>query len=251
MNTITITKPHTKLIISLIIILFILLLGGLAFSLKLYSDATKKIANLTSPKTAVLPTPSEAEVKALIGKVGSHIILPKGDPKIVTISNVDILKKDQPFFASAQNGQKLLVYPDKVILYDPVMDKVVDIAAIRLNDASSPPSKSPVSPTSPPSPTKNITKYKVLLLNGTKADTISPEILQKLNDRSDIEIIVRTASSRDYRSTIITNISDRAQKVASDLTRSLNATIFPLASSEAITEKDIDFVIIIGSDQTL
>ncbi len=246
MQTQIITKLNTKLIFGATAVLIIILLGGLTFSLKLYSDAQKKLENLTAPSTGILPSASPEEVKNLIKKVGNHIILPKGDPKVVTISNVEILKKDQPFFTQAKNGQKLLVYPEKVILYDPEIDKIIDIATIRLN----PPASPQISPIRQISPIISpVSKYKVLLLNGTPSDTIDPKVISTLNERNDITLTVRTASSRNYQNTVITNISDRAQKIASELARPLGATIFPIATSETIPEKDIDFIIIVGEKE--
>jgi hypothetical protein len=77
---------------------------------------------------------SDKEVKALVDKVGTHIILPSETPRIVQIANVEQLRVDQPFFRSALNDDQLLVYPNRVILYRPSTDQVVDVAQIRSLD---------------------------------------------------------------------------------------------------------------------
>lgn len=84
-------------------------------------------------QAAAVPQLSDKQVKELVATVGTHIILPSETPTIVQISNVDQLKVDQPFFRSAQNGDQLLVYPSRVILYRPSDDRVVDVAQIRAN----------------------------------------------------------------------------------------------------------------------
>lgn len=84
-------------------------------------------------QAAAVPELSEKQVKELVQTVGKHIVLPGETPTIVQISNVDQLKVDQPFFRSALNGDQLLVYPSRVILYRPSTDQIVDIAQIRPN----------------------------------------------------------------------------------------------------------------------
>lgn len=74
------------------------------------------------------------DITATVDAVSKLIVLPSGEtPKVVTITNVDQLKKDQPFFSDANNGDKLLVYSKKVILFNPRTNRVVDIAQIRFS----------------------------------------------------------------------------------------------------------------------
>lgn len=99
-------------------------------SAKLYLDSQKNLQAFKSGQN--LPNlPSSKEIKDIVGKVGKHYLLPDEEPKLITIANADVLKKTQPFFAKAKNGDKLLVYSQKVILYDPLADKIIDIAQIR------------------------------------------------------------------------------------------------------------------------
>jgi hypothetical protein len=86
------------------------------------------------PHTAntVLGSTTELTDQQIIRKVGSHIVLPTGEtPKIITVTNVNDMRKTQPFFASASNGDKLLIYSTKVILYNATSDRVIDIAQIK------------------------------------------------------------------------------------------------------------------------
>jgi hypothetical protein len=72
------------------------------------------------------------DIKSVVDAVSKLIVLPASEtPKVVTITNVEQLKKDQPFFSDATNGDKLLVYSKKVILYNPRTNRVVDIAQIK------------------------------------------------------------------------------------------------------------------------
>ena len=78
------------------------------------------------------PAATADELAEIIEKVGRLVVLPtKEQPTLATVSDPEQLK-DQPFFAKAKKGDKVLVYSvaKKVILYDPVADKIVEVAPI-------------------------------------------------------------------------------------------------------------------------
>lgn len=84
----------------------------------------------TSSQTAAVA--SANELKEVVAKVGRLVILPEGEePTLATVAEPDKLR-DQPFFAKAKKGDKVLVYnkAQRAILYDPVQDKIVEIAPI-------------------------------------------------------------------------------------------------------------------------
>ena len=127
---------NKKLII--IILFYILLAIALAVSIKLYFDSQEP-GGVSIPggrtETTITPPPNLDDVSVVVDLVSKHILLPPGEtPRIVTITSAEILKKDQPFFTYASNGDKLLVYSKKVILYNPKDDRVIDIAYIRPGD---------------------------------------------------------------------------------------------------------------------
>jgi len=99
----------------------------------------KIITDLNAQKkdSAPLGTATAGDA-GLVEQVGRHLVLPYEQPKIVTIANVEDLKKSQPFFNQAKNGDKLLVYSNRVILYNPELDKIIDIAAIRIDVSPAP-----------------------------------------------------------------------------------------------------------------
>ena len=67
----------------------------------------------------------------LITAVGALVHLPDEQPTIMTVSDPTKLS-DQPFFAEAAQGDKVLVYSgaDKVILYRPSQDKIIAIGPL-------------------------------------------------------------------------------------------------------------------------
>ena len=74
----------------------------------------------------------QAELDKVVSKVGRLVVLPENEiPTLATVTDPEKLK-DQPFFANAEEGFKVLLFSQsrKAILYDPKSDKVVEIAPI-------------------------------------------------------------------------------------------------------------------------
>lgn len=70
------------------------------------------------------------EVSKWVELVGERAWLPAGErPTVATVTNQEKLD-DQPFFRSARNGDKMLIYPQaaRAYLYRPSTGKIIDIA---------------------------------------------------------------------------------------------------------------------------
>ncbi|MCH8244729.1 hypothetical protein IIB97_02490 [Patescibacteria group bacterium] len=81
---------------------------------------------------------AQQEVEELVKRVGKLIILPEGEqPTVATVSDVESLREQQ-FFVQAKNGDKVLIYTNarKVILYDPVKNKIVDVAPLNFGETA-------------------------------------------------------------------------------------------------------------------
>ncbi len=88
---------------------------------------------------------NEADAAAIIERVGKLIVLPEDErPTIATVADLSALK-NQPFFAKAKIGDKVLLYAaaHKAILYDPVENKLVEVAPIA---TGAPAALAPVNP---------------------------------------------------------------------------------------------------------
>ena len=76
----------------------------------------------------------QEDTKRLIKKVGELVVLPENEqPTIATVSDPEQLK-GQPFFDKAKKGDKVLIFAaaGKIILYDPINNKIVNIASVNL-----------------------------------------------------------------------------------------------------------------------
>jgi len=71
---------------------------------------------------------TDSTVAELVEKVFKHIFLPSGDVRIETIVDVERLQANNPiFYQFAHDGDKILLYSDRAILYNPEVDKVLDV----------------------------------------------------------------------------------------------------------------------------
>ena len=80
---------------------------------------------------------AQAEVEDLVTRVGMLMVLPTGEtPTVATVSDPEALK-DQAFFAGSKKGDKVLIYTNakKAVLYDPVANKIVNVAPVDIGAA--------------------------------------------------------------------------------------------------------------------
>jgi hypothetical protein len=105
------------------IILLLISVGGVVYSVYLSS----KIKYLENPTLA-----TNNEIKQLTSDIGKYMVLPTDEtPTLATVSDPSKLR-DQPFFANAMAGDKVLIYTisRKAILWRPSTSKIVEISAL-------------------------------------------------------------------------------------------------------------------------
>lgn len=106
------------------IILLAITITSLAVAGYFYNEIGRLRA---SPQTS-----SSNELREIVTKVGKLYVLPEGEePTLATVADPEQLK-GQPFFERAKKGDKVLVYnkAQKAILYDPILNKIVEVAPI-------------------------------------------------------------------------------------------------------------------------
>lgn len=94
---------------------------------------------------------AKTEDARLTDAIGRLMVLPHGEsPTIATVTDKDRLKT-QPFFAQAENGDKVLIYSKakKAILFRPSINKIIDVTSIAIASPSAQASPS-ATPTSRP-----------------------------------------------------------------------------------------------------
>jgi len=160
-------------------------------------------------------------VKKLVLEVGKLIELPIGeDPTVATVTDITKLK-DQPFFAKAKNGDKVLIYTNarKAILYDPQAKKVIDIAPINIG-----------------SPSAQTLGPKIVLRNGTKTLGLATKVETELKKVvPGLNVIVKENAADDYDKTVIVLLNDAGKDLALNLAKIFNASASALPTGPALT----------------
>jgi hypothetical protein len=78
---------------------------------------------------------AQEEVDKAVERVGVLMVLPEEQPTLATVNDPARLA-NQPFFSKAKTGDQVLIYPNaqKAILYDPVANKIIDVAPINIGN---------------------------------------------------------------------------------------------------------------------
>lgn len=85
--------------------------------------------------TKAQPAQTDESAEEVIEAVGKLMVLPEGElPTVATVSNPEKVR-EQPFFANAEEGNKVLIYVQarKAILYDPKKNRIVEVASLTPN----------------------------------------------------------------------------------------------------------------------
>lgn len=86
------------------------------------------------------PSQVQAEIDVLVKEVGMLIELPQDEtPTVATVTEVEKVR-EQPFFAKAKNGDKVLIYTNarKAILYRPSDKRIIEVGAVNINQEAIP-----------------------------------------------------------------------------------------------------------------
>lgn len=138
----------------LFIFLIIGVIGALSYSTYYFYSQNKKAQSLVSNPQEI----SKLEIADIVSKISKFMSLPAEEPSLATVLEADKLK-DQPFFAKAENGDKVLIYAvaKKAILYRPSTNMVIDVNPLYLDETK--PSPTPtikMSKTTKPAPTEDV-----------------------------------------------------------------------------------------------
>jgi hypothetical protein len=199
------------------------------------SGIKSELENLKSNPEQIL----QNETASLVSKVGELVTLPDEQPTVATVTDPSLLK-DQPFFAQAQTGDKVLIYAlaKKAVIYRPSTNKVIEVAPINLGndllgneptsgqDAASAPDKSTVA---------------VTVQNAARVSGLAGRLAEKLRAAGYTNVTTADAESAQAETSIAT--SSQFSALAQDINSLINnqATVKQDAAATGI-------VIILGSN---
>ena len=125
----------------LLSVLFLVVLVVLVVTLELKrQEAQKQLEQLTMRLEQLQggnTQRSKEEAKRIVERVKRHMAIDTSvEPTVATIVNVEELRKRNPFYNKAKNGDHLVVTVDRAILYDPNKDVIIDVIPVQLQPAT-------------------------------------------------------------------------------------------------------------------
>ncbi len=75
---------------------------------------------------------SQKQTEKLLEEMSRFVLLPDEIPAVFTISDIDTLVQQQPFFTGAQNGDVLFVFPQavKAVVYSPDRKRIINMGPV-------------------------------------------------------------------------------------------------------------------------
>lgn len=120
-----------KKYLSLFIVVVVLAAGAGSYYLYKQNVTLKnKVSELENDPKNI----AQQEVKNTVEMVSKVVALPEGeDPVVATVTDKEKLK-DQPFFAKAENGDKVLIYgkAKRIYLFRPSENKLLEAAPLSI-----------------------------------------------------------------------------------------------------------------------
>lgn len=227
------SSSKNLLLIVPIILVVLLLIGS---SVYFYMQYQKSQALLKNPSSA-----SQDEVNSLVQKVGRHYDLPAGDQ--VTVATVSDMTKlqGQAFFAKAQNGDKVLIYPKTsvAILYRPSTDKIINVGPVN--------TQGDTSQTSPSASPAITTPAKLALYNGTQTTGLTKKVEDTLATLSSIKttVISKANAANNYQDSIVVDLTGKNAQAATQLATFAKGKVGALPAGET-KPTGADILIILG-----
>lgn len=210
---------------------------GVAFVITLAAVAFLYIQNSNLKKDPNAET--KAETKELVAKVGKHYDLPTDEtPTVATVSDKSKVA-DQPFFAKAENGDKILIYRKNklAILYRPSEDRLINVGPIDLDAASG---------TSTGTATASVAK--VGLYNAGTASGLTAAAEPKLTGASFGSKLAiaekKNATTKSTGKIIVVDVSGGHGELASSIASTLGGDVGSLPAGEP--KPGVDIAVYLG-----
>ncbi|MDO8617979.1 MAG: LytR C-terminal domain-containing protein [Candidatus Uhrbacteria bacterium] len=214
------TRPSTRtLIIAVVAIVIVALFASRFFR--------------SSPSTVSESAQGE-DVQSLVNQVARHTVVKQGElPAVAIVADVPFLQSQNPiFYKDVQQGDRLLVWSDRAILYSPSRDLILAMVSA----PAAPPTSAP---TSAPTTQESAT---IEVRNGSGEVGLGRAMANKLQ-ADGLKVLTPSDARGTYPSTLIVIKSgDQLPKALQDL----GAKVMSLPDGEIALKGD--FLVIVGAD---
>lgn len=248
-------KKVLKISAAAVVVIAILAISGTAFY---FYRQYKKAVAVQAP-----PAEEKKESQKIIEDISQFMDLPQGEePTLATVTDIE-KAKSQPFFAKAENGDKVLIYTGakKAILYRPSVKRIIEVATVSSlppgeNNAASADTSSAGESNQPPESssgegqsenTGTPVSVKVAVYNGASIKGLAAALAEKISAIAGTEIIQKTNAVGNYAKTIVVDLTGGNQELAQKIAQTLGGEVGNLPDGE--TKPDADILIIGGRDQ--
>jgi flagellar basal body-associated protein FliL len=222
-------KRHIKsLPLKLLVLVLLFAVGVLGYFLYITKKETQRLSTIQGQQEV-----AKKEVEMVTANLGKLTILPQEEPVVATILDAPFLATQSAFYQHAENGDKLIVYPQaqKAFIYSPTKNIIVNAGPLVLDQ------------------NQNSRPVRFEIRSGTTNETAVTEVKTKLEQEQQLVSALTNASRKDYTQTLVVVMNpgikpDQLNQFAENLDAKV-ATELP--SGEATSEADI--LIIVGSAQ--
>ncbi len=203
------------------------LVAGLAFSSFYFYQKYKK--------ASVVPPPEDKrdETAKITDEIKTFMLLPDETPTLATVTDAE-QAKNQPFFAKALNGDKVLIYVNakKAILYRPAERKIIEVANVSGLEEKQSADLQVVSHGQPENngDLKNSVAgeeseqlaapktVKAAVYNGSNTKGLAAKLAEKINSLENVEITEKSNAKGSYDVTFVIDLTgenaDMCEKIA-------------------------------------
>lgn len=229
-------KSHSKNTSLIIMIIFIIVItalsGGLFWTYRQYLQSKREVEELKDPGKYAEKMDQEAQ--AIVDKLALLMVLPTDEkPTVATVVDVDALRKENPtFYKDAKNGDRLIIYSTKAILFRAEDNKIINVAPVQITPNSS-----------------TTVSLTVEVLNGTETGGNGSLMEQAIGALGSTYSIagVGDAKSKDYQKTTVYDLTNGAKAdLVRNLATSLNAE-YQAGLPDGETSAS-EVLVVVGSD---
>lgn len=228
-----------KFLIAVIVVVLVGAGGWFAYK----SHSGDSLANLSAAADAKL---TDEQVRELISRISRFMVVPADEkPSVVIIHDAATLAQQQTFYRDAKDGDILIVYSARAIIYDVKADKLVNVGPIVKNDATPTPivdSTASASATITPSATPGIPeKVTVDVRNGSATAGLAGAMASTLKKNTWVTIgQVGDAKGSYTKTTIVDLSSGKKPNAVAALEKQLGVTaVTTLPKGEAASTADV------------
>ena len=185
---------------------------------------------------------AKREVEKVVEALGKLAVLPDEEPVLTTVTDKDALRKQSDFYKNAENGDKIIVYPNAKVayIYSPAINKIVNVGPFIVNNDQQPAEAAQV--------LESISQVvSVEVRNGTQDPGLAGNIGSQIGTNiKDVEVLkVSDAGKTDYTSSLVIDLSggkftDKVKEIA----ELIGGQVESLPEGEA--SSDADILVIVG-----